>query len=78
MKERGRWNEYVKAYEECMEATSIKGAPWHIVPADDKLNARLVVSRIVIEALKGLKLGFPRVTRAQKQELKEIRKRLTR
>jgi PPK2 family polyphosphate:nucleotide phosphotransferase len=78
MKERGRWNDYVKAYEECMEATSIKGAPWHIVPADDKLNARLIVSRIVIEALKGLKLGFPRVTRAQKRELKEIRKRLSR
>jgi PPK2 family polyphosphate:nucleotide phosphotransferase len=78
MKERGRWKDYVKAYEECMEATSIKGAPWHIVPADDKLNARLIVSRIVIEALKGLKLAFPRVTRAQKRELREIRKRLAR
>jgi PPK2 family polyphosphate:nucleotide phosphotransferase len=78
MKERGRWNDYVKAYEECLEATSIKGAPWHIVPADDKLNARLIVSRIVIEALNGLKLGFPRVTGAQRRELKEIRKRLAR
>jgi PPK2 family polyphosphate:nucleotide phosphotransferase len=78
MKERGRWNDYVKAYEECIEATSFKGAPWHIVPADDKLNARLIVSRIVIETLSSLKLGFPRVTGARKRELKQIRKRLTR
>jgi PPK2 family polyphosphate:nucleotide phosphotransferase len=76
MKERGRWKDYVKAYEDCLSATSLKGAPWHVVPADDKLNARLIVSRIVIEALKGLRLSYPRVTRARRLELKEIRRRL--
>ena len=77
MKERGRWNEYMKAYEDCMSATSLKGSPWHIVPADDKLNARLIVSRIVIEALRGLGMAFPKVTRARRRELKVIRRQLT-
>jgi len=77
MKERGRWNDYVEAYEACLSATSLKGAPWHVVPADDKLNARLIVSRIVIEALEGLRLGYPRVSRARRRELKEIRRRLS-
>ncbi len=77
MKERGRWNEYMKAYEDCMTATSLKGSPWHIVPADDKLNARLIVSRIVIEALRGLGMAFPKVTRARRRELKVIRRQLT-
>lgn len=77
MKERARWNDYMKAYEECMSATSIKGAPWHIVPADDKLNARLIVSRIVIETMKGLGLAFPKVNRARRGELKAIRRQLT-
>jgi PPK2 family polyphosphate:nucleotide phosphotransferase len=77
MKERSRWNDYVKAYEACLSATSLKGAPWHVVPADDKLNARLIVSRIVIDALEGLRLGYPRVSRARRRELKEIRRRLS-
>jgi PPK2 family polyphosphate:nucleotide phosphotransferase len=78
MKERGRWNAYMRAYEACMTATSLKESPWHIVPADDKLNARLIVSRIVIEALKGLGMEFPKVTRARRRELKVIRRQLTR
>jgi PPK2 family polyphosphate:nucleotide phosphotransferase len=76
MKERARWNAYMKAYEDCMTETSLEGSPWHIVPADDKLNARLIVSGIVIEALKGLEMGFPKVTRARKRELKAIRRQL--
>ncbi len=78
MKERARWGAYVSAYEDCMAATGTRGAPWHIVPADDKLNARLIVSRIVIEELKGLGLGFPSVSGARRRELKEIRRRLAR
>jgi PPK2 family polyphosphate:nucleotide phosphotransferase len=78
MKERGRWGDYMKAYEDCLSATSLKGAPWHVVPADDKLNARLIVSRIVIETLRGLRIGFPRITGARRQELREIRRRLAR
>jgi PPK2 family polyphosphate:nucleotide phosphotransferase len=78
MKERGRWNDYVEAYEDCLAATGLKSSPWHIVPADDKLNARLIVSRVVIEALKGLRLSYPSVTRARRRELKMIRRQLAR
>src|SRR5580692_2884484 len=58
IKERKFWHKYTQAYEDCLSETSIKGAPWHVVPADDKLNARLIVSRIVIETLKGMDMDF--------------------
>jgi PPK2 family polyphosphate:nucleotide phosphotransferase len=77
-RERKFWNRYMAAYEDCINATSSRGSPWHIVPADDKLNARLIVSRVVIHALKGLKLAYPRLTSAQRGELRAIRKRLAR
>ena len=76
VKERKLWGRYMKAYEECLSATSIKGSPWYIVPADDKLNARLIVSRIVIEAMKGLEIGYPKVTKAKRKELRAIGKHL--
>jgi PPK2 family polyphosphate:nucleotide phosphotransferase len=74
--ERKFWSQYTSAYEECLSATSTKAAPWHVVPADDKLNARLIVSRVVIEALQGLKMSYPKVTGAQRKELLAIRKQL--
>jgi PPK2 family polyphosphate:nucleotide phosphotransferase len=77
VKERKFWDKYMKAYEECLEATSTKGAPWHVVPADDKLNARLIVSRIVIDVMKGLGLKMPKVTGSRRTELREIRRQLT-
>jgi len=78
IKERGFWDEYTAAYEACLGATSTKSAPWHVVPADDKLNARLIVSRIVIETLKSLKLSYPKLTEARRAELRSIRRRLAR
>jgi polyphosphate kinase 2 (PPK2 family) len=54
IKERGYWKQYTKAYEECLSATSIGEAPWYIVPADDKENARLIVSTIVLDAFEAL------------------------
>jgi PPK2 family polyphosphate:nucleotide phosphotransferase len=78
IKERKFWNKYMEAYEECLSATSSKGSPWHVVPADDKLNARLIVSRIVIEALKDLGLSYPKVDGARRKELRTIGKHLTR
>src|SRR6202522_4569009 len=60
--ERKYWKEYAKAYEECLHATNTHHAPWYIVPADDKENARLIVSRIVIDALNDLKMAYPRST----------------
>ncbi len=74
--ERKFWDQYMAAYEDCLGATSTKAAPWHVVPADDKYNARLIISRIVIEALKDLKMSYPRVTKARQRELQKIRKQL--
>jgi PPK2 family polyphosphate:nucleotide phosphotransferase len=78
VKERQDWGRYMEAYEECLSATSTKGAPWHVVPADDKLNARLIVSRIVIETMKNLAIAYPKVTEAKRKELRAIGKRLAR
>ena len=74
--ERGFWDQYMRAYEQCLRATSTKNAPWHVVPADDKFNARLIVSGVVINTLRGLHLQFPQLTRAQKNVLRSIREEL--
>jgi PPK2 family polyphosphate:nucleotide phosphotransferase len=74
--ERKFWDEYMTAYEDCLSATSTKIAPWHVVPADDKYNARLIISRIVIDALRGLKMSYTTVTRERRGELELIRKQL--
>lgn len=74
--ERKCWKDYMSAYEHGLGATSVEFAPWHVVPADDKLNARLIVSQIVIDALEGLKLAPPPIDADRKRELQEIRKLL--
>lgn len=74
--ERKFWDKYMEAYEDCLSATSTKAAPWHVVPADDKQNARLIVSRIVIEALKALKMEYPKLTSSQRGALQKIRVQL--
>jgi PPK2 family polyphosphate:nucleotide phosphotransferase len=74
--ERKLWNQYERAYEDCLSATSTKTAPWHVVPADDKYNARLIISRIVIDALQNLKMSYPTPTRARRSELRAIRRQL--
>jgi PPK2 family polyphosphate:nucleotide phosphotransferase len=74
--ERKYWKHYMKAYEDCLNATSTHHAPWFVVPADDKDNARLIVSRIVLDALDGLKMAYPKTTAKRRQELKSIRKGL--
>jgi hypothetical protein len=67
----------MKAYEACVAATSTHHAPWYIVPADDKENARLIVSQIVVDVFKELKMSYPKTTAKRKEELKSIRKLLT-
>jgi len=74
--ERGFWDEYRKAYEECIDTTSTKHSPWHVVPADDKENARLIVSQIVLDTFDDLKMAYPRVTAGRRKELLAIRKQL--
>jgi PPK2 family polyphosphate:nucleotide phosphotransferase len=75
--ERKYWKHYMKAYEACLHATSTHDAPWYVVPADDKENARLIVSQIVLDALRALKMAYPRTTARRRRELKSIRKLLT-
>jgi len=74
--ERKYWPHYMEAYEDCLNATSTHHAPWHVIPADDKDNARLIVSRIVLDALDGLNLAFPKTTAKRRRELKSIRNQL--
>jgi PPK2 family polyphosphate:nucleotide phosphotransferase len=57
--ERTHWREYMKAYGEMLGATSTRHAPWYVVPADDKRNARLIVSQIIADALGALKMQYP-------------------
>jgi len=74
--ERKYWKQYAEAFEECLNATSTQASPWFVVPADDKENARLIVSRIVMDALKDLKMSYPKTTAKRKAELQAIRKLL--
>src|SRR5665213_2814178 len=60
--ERKYWKDYVKAYEACLEETSTHHTPWYAVPADDKENARLIVSQIVVDTLHDLKMKYPKTT----------------
>jgi len=74
--ERKYWKQYRKVFEDCLCATSTDHAPWFIVPADDKDSARLIVSRIVLDALGDLNLAYPRTTAKRRLELEAIRKLL--
>jgi PPK2 family polyphosphate:nucleotide phosphotransferase len=77
IEERKYWKDYMKAYERCLSATSTVDCPWYAVPADDKENARLIVSQIVVDTLKALKMSYPEVSPARRDELLSIRDTLT-
>ena len=72
------WKHYMKAYEACLSETSSKHAPWYVVPADDKGNARLIISQIILDTLNGLKMSYPEPTKARRKELLSIREALER
>jgi PPK2 family polyphosphate:nucleotide phosphotransferase len=76
VQERRLWNQYMEAYEQCLAQTSTAESPWYAVPADDKKNARLIVSGVVLETLRGLGLDFPQVSAKHRAELRKIRKLL--
>jgi PPK2 family polyphosphate:nucleotide phosphotransferase len=76
VEERKFWTKYQTAYEDCLSATSTDDCPWHVVPADDKLNTRLIVSDIIVEVLKDLKMSYPETTAERRKELHAIRKQL--
>jgi len=76
MGERKFWKEYMKAYEACMRATSTKEAPWYVVPADDKKDAQIIVSQVIVDTLRKLKMSFPKLDDDEREQLKAIRKML--
>ncbi|MDE2228791.1 MAG: polyphosphate kinase 2 family protein [Alphaproteobacteria bacterium] len=78
IEERKYWKHYMKAYEKCLAATSTEIAPWYVVPADDKENARLIVSQVLLDTLDGLRLAYPKTDRERRRELLAIRKHLAR
>jgi PPK2 family polyphosphate:nucleotide phosphotransferase len=76
IKERNFWKDYMRAYKECLEATSTGHAPWYAVPADDKENARLIVSQIILETLEGLDMHYPKASPERRRQLRAIRNKL--
>ena len=77
VEERGCWKDYMHAYQEAIAATSTTDSPWYIVPADDKRNARLIVSQVILNQLEQLDLRYPAVESERKRELQAIRRRLS-
>ncbi len=77
IEEREYWDDYMRAYEACIEATSTREAPWYVVPADDKQNARLIVSKIILNAFEALEMDYPKTTSERRRELQAIRRQLT-
>lgn len=73
MEQRQAWDQYMAAYEACLTATSTAEAPWYIVPADDKKNARLIISQIIVDTLSSLKLCYPPTSNVRRKELLAIR-----
>lgn len=76
LKERGFWDHYQKAYEEALSATSKKYAPWYVIPADKKWFMRLVVSEIIVDAMKKLKPEYPVLSKEQTEQLKKAKEEL--
>ena len=77
VKERGHWDEYMKAYEEMLEHTGTEWAPWYVIPADRKWFTRALVARIIIETLEGLDLQYPALSEKQKAELTSAKRCIT-
>jgi PPK2 family polyphosphate:nucleotide phosphotransferase len=76
VEERAFWSQYMKAYEKCLSSTSTSNAPWYAVPADDKRNARLIISRIILDTFAELRMAYPKPDAERRAELQEIRARL--
>jgi PPK2 family polyphosphate:nucleotide phosphotransferase len=76
VEEREHWKDYMHAYEACLSATSTEQAPWYVVPADDKANARLIVSQIILDTMKSLNMSYPETDAKRRKELLSIRQRL--
>jgi PPK2 family polyphosphate:nucleotide phosphotransferase len=76
VEERLKWREYMKAYEDAINATTTRSAPWFVIPADNKWFTRLAVAKIVIETLEAMDLNFPPIDGQKRRELAAARRRL--
>ena len=76
IEQRQHWDKYMAAYADCLAATSTADCPWYVVPADDKKNARLIVSQILVDTLAGLDMRYPETSDARREKLREIRRQL--
>ena len=76
IEERKYWKDYMRAYEDCLAATSTRDAPWYVVPADDKQNTQLIVADIILQTMKSLRLAYPTFSPERRKELQSIRRRL--
>ena len=74
--ERDRWKDYMRAYQDCFDATSTDEAPWYVVPADDKENARLIVAEVLVKTMARLKMRYPTPDRKRLEELRALRSKL--
>ena len=75
--ERDYWDDYMKAYEEMIQRTATKDAPWYVVPADNKWFTRVVVASAVVETLDSLDLAYPKVDEGKLKELAAAKKKLS-
>jgi PPK2 family polyphosphate:nucleotide phosphotransferase len=76
IKERGFWDEYQKCYEETINKTSSKHAPWHVIPSDKKWYSRLIISEVIVKKLKSLNLKYPELSKEQEEVILKYRKLL--
>lgn len=74
--QRQRWDDYMAAYEACLQATSTRECPWYVVPADDKKNARLIISQVIVRTLESLNLEYPPTSDERRAQLLTIRRSL--
>jgi polyphosphate kinase 2 (PPK2 family) len=73
VRERGYWDDYMKAYEDMIINTSSPQAPWYVIPADNKWFTHAAVAAAIVETLEDLKLAYPKVDAAKRKELKVAR-----
>src|SRR5205814_10627426 len=74
--ERERWDDYMQAYQDMLNATSTKWAPWHVVPADHKWVSRGVVAKVLTTTIQSLDLHYPEVSPEKMRQIEEARKKL--
>jgi len=71
--ERQHWDEYMKAYEQAINATATEDTPWYVIPADDEKTMRLIVSLAILHEMKKLHLHWPKLPKEQLAELAQCR-----